>query len=259
MTSEMMIAGISRWVRRGSTVIGFLLASVVYGHAQGGVGKCLAPVRDLYNRIGSAMAVQKGFTISYAVTMRGKRKGKDFAVTSRTRMSVNGMRSSMTTDDMEVQGDSAVTVMVVPERRTIYVLDKGLRDPSSEGLTALRKSTDAILSVSTSASCGAGVDGKGRPCTTITARLNAKAQQSTGMASVTWLLSVDNQTIYAMHIDHIPGSQTQSTDMVIDSIAYGPEVAGVGESSALARFCDSRMRLLPPYKGYTLIDKRVRR
>jgi hypothetical protein len=241
-----------------TTVVGLLFASAVSGHAQGRVTECLKPVREIYERIGMAATGQKALTTSYSVTMRGKRKGKEFTITSHTRMSINGLRSSTISDDMEVQGDSAVNVLVVPERRTIYVVDRVAQDPGSDGLTALRKSTEAILTAASSASCAVGVDGKGRPCTTITARLNAKAQHLTGMASVTWLLSPDGGTLYTIHIDHVPGSQTQSTDVVIDSIEYRTD-AIAGGGSALARFCDGRMRLLPAYKEYRLIDKRIRR
>jgi|GEM_PF-4626838 len=238
-------------------IVALLIIGSMPGYAQSSSKDCLDLVRDAYRTMEQAISVQKSFDISYTVDMRGKRQEKPFTVVTHNRMTMQGGRSMTASDHMQVYSDSAVIVTVVPDRRTIYLTDRGVRDENAQSLDAFRKVSDAMLSSTSVTYCADASDMKGRPCRKITARLNPMMQQRTGMASVTWFIDKQKNVFHAVHIDHMPGAEVQSTDMVIDAITY--TAGNIAGGPALAQCCDSRMQLLPKYAGYSLIDKRLKR
>ncbi len=253
-TAHKSIAGIfSRFI----LVAALLIVGHMPGYAQSNNKDCLDLVRDVYRTMEQAISAQKSFDISYTVDIRGKHRGKDFTIVTHNRMSMQGDRSMTTSDHMQAYSDSAVMVTVVPGRRTIYLTDRGLRDESPQSLDAFRKLSDAMLSSTSVTFCSDATDMKGRPCRKVTARLTPTTQQRTGMASVTWFIDKQKKVFHAIHIDHMPGAEVQSTDMVIDAITY--TAGNIAGGPVLAQFCDSRMQLLPRYAGYSLIDKRLKR
>ena len=248
------------WYFRGQ-VMGLLLvvflSSTPSLMAQALAPNCIDMVRSIAARINALDGTTRTVYLSYTVHTVGTIRGKAFDRNSNVELIANRSRMQFKSSDAEIYQDASVLVMVMPGVKSIYVNRSDLKKLREERQKMMMAMQDSLFTRSDLVECVAINDRLNHADRRMTLKLRPGARQALGIASITYLINTDEQSIRKTIIRYDESRELSLVELTINKADYDYKAQIFGRP-VTAELYDDGGHLLPKYRGYNVIDSRNR-
>ena len=237
------------------TAITILFSTVSFANRDGAMkyapaDDCIRLLETIYRNVNNPTA--KGYSAKYSITTRSTINGKQRETTMNVDVAFTSKRLRLESHEMELYQDGELSVLVLPQSRTIYLtpLDAKAREQRSSMLAGLN---EAMLKGSDVVEC-ADVREKGAD-----RRIRLRAGESTRrllrINTISYLVSSSAGRIRELAIQYLPGGQVDEVRMVFTSMTEGVDQAAF-DRPLLSNIYSAGGDLLPRLKGFRVMDLR---
>jgi hypothetical protein len=232
----------------------FVLLNMPRLHAQVG-SDCMGTVRTIFKKMEALTMSPSVCRMSYSISSSSWMDGK----LQTTRLSVERIASrdriQTISDRLSVYQDASVLVKVVGPGRTIYINDSNRERLEQGQRQATIAARDTLLSNMRVVECE-HLRGSASDLKIMMEPLPSSPRKYLPRRITYWVNSVD-LTAQKMVIENAPGSQIATEEIDFGKVECDLGTVPEFRAPILSGFLDERGKLLPKYRGYTLVDERT--